>query len=100
MTPRQLRKICQLKPEATSILKAAMEELGLSARAHDKVLRVARTIADLEAFRRDQAPAHRRGGGVSVARPERVDVGLVQQGQMTPPWNLLYAKRATTFHLG
>ena len=49
MTPRQLRKICQLKPEAMSILKAAMEELGLSARAHDKVLRVARTIADLEA---------------------------------------------------
>src|SRR5271157_5175774 len=48
MTPRQLRKLCQLKPEAMSILKAAMEELGLSARAHDKVLRVARTIADLE----------------------------------------------------
>ena len=48
MTPRQLRKICTLKPESMSILKAAMEELGLSARAHDKVLRVARTIADLE----------------------------------------------------
>ncbi len=48
MTPRQLRKLCQFKPDAMSILKAAMEELGLSARAHDKVLRVARTIADLE----------------------------------------------------
>jgi len=48
MTPRQLRKLCQLKAEAMSILKAAMEELGLSARAHDKVLRVSRTIADLE----------------------------------------------------
>src|SRR5271157_5691942 len=45
MTPRQLRKFCKLKPEAMSILKAAMEELGLSARAHDKILRVARTIA-------------------------------------------------------
>ena len=38
--PAQLRKLCVLKPEAMSILKAAMEELGLSARAHDKVLRV------------------------------------------------------------
>ncbi|MFO0952309.1 MAG: YifB family Mg chelatase-like AAA ATPase [Isosphaeraceae bacterium] len=48
MTPRQVRKYCTLRPEAQSILKAAMEELGLSARAHDKVLRVARTMADLE----------------------------------------------------
>ncbi len=48
MTPRQVRKYCSLKPEAASLLKGAMEELGLSARAHDKVLRVARTMADLE----------------------------------------------------
>ena len=48
MTPRQVRKYCSLKPESASLLKGAMEELGLSARAHDKVLRVARTMADLE----------------------------------------------------
>jgi len=48
MTPRQVRKFCVLKPEAAGMLKAAMEELGLSARAHDKVLRVARTVADLD----------------------------------------------------
>ena len=48
MTPRQVRKYCPLKPEAQGLLKAAMEELGLSARAHDKVLRVARTMADLD----------------------------------------------------
>ena len=48
MTPRQVRKFCSLKPESMSLLKAAMEDLGLSARAHDKVLRVARTIADLD----------------------------------------------------
>jgi magnesium chelatase family protein len=41
-------KFCALMPEAMALLKAAMEELGLSARAHDKVLRVARPIADLE----------------------------------------------------
>jgi predicted ATPase with chaperone activity len=41
-------KACQLKPGAMSIRKTAMEELGPSARAHDKVLRVARTIAYVE----------------------------------------------------
>ncbi|MFO0960300.1 MAG: YifB family Mg chelatase-like AAA ATPase [Isosphaeraceae bacterium] len=48
MTPRQIRKFCVLKPESMSLLKGAMEELGLSARAHDKILRVARTLADLD----------------------------------------------------
>ncbi|MDG3004542.1 YifB family Mg chelatase-like AAA ATPase [Paludisphaera mucosa] len=57
MTPRQLRKHCKLKPEAMGILKAAMEEMGLSARAHDKILRVSRTIADLESSA-DIQPQH------------------------------------------
>jgi magnesium chelatase family protein len=57
MTPRQVRKHCALRPEAAAILKAAMEDLGLSARAHDKVLRVARTIADLEG-QEDIRPQH------------------------------------------
>jgi magnesium chelatase family protein len=39
ITPRQMRKFCPLKPESMSLRKAAMEDLGLSARAHDKVLR-------------------------------------------------------------
>jgi predicted ATPase with chaperone activity len=41
MTPRQVRKFCPLKPESMALLKAAMEDLGLCVRAHDKVLRVA-----------------------------------------------------------
>jgi magnesium chelatase family protein len=57
MTPRQVRKLYALKPEAMAILKAAREDLGLSARAHDKVLRVARTIADLEGHE-DIRPQH------------------------------------------
>src|SRR5579872_846512 len=48
MTPRQIRRHCRLDPAAESLLKSAMEEMGLSARAHDKILRVARTIADLD----------------------------------------------------
>jgi len=48
MSSRQLRKYCALDAEGKGLLKTAMEELGLSARAHDRILRVARTIADLE----------------------------------------------------
>ncbi len=49
MSTRQIRKFCQLDEQAEGLLKAAMEEMDLSARAHDRILRVARTIADLEA---------------------------------------------------
>jgi magnesium chelatase family protein len=48
MTHRQVRQFCKLDAAGEGLLKQAMQELGLSARAHDKVLRVARTIADLE----------------------------------------------------
>jgi magnesium chelatase family protein len=47
MTHRQTRQFCRLDTEGQDLLKASMLELGLSARAHDKVLRTARTIADL-----------------------------------------------------
>lgn len=49
MTSSQIRKFCQLTNEQISMLTSAMEELGLSARAWDRILKVARTIADLEA---------------------------------------------------
>ena len=46
-TPKQLRKYAPLDTDGERLLRQAVSELGLSARAHDKVLRVARTIADL-----------------------------------------------------
>ncbi len=49
LTARHLRRYCKLVPDAEHLLRAAMEEMGLSARAHDRILRVARTIADLDA---------------------------------------------------
>jgi len=47
MRPRQLRRSCKLDSSGEALLRQAMTELGLSARAHDKILRVARTIADI-----------------------------------------------------
>ena len=49
MNSRKLRKFCVLDSECQGLMQTAMESLGLSARAHDRILRVARTIADLEA---------------------------------------------------
>ncbi len=48
MNSRQLRRFCILDPDSRSLLQTAMDELGLSARAHDRILRVARTLADLD----------------------------------------------------
>lgn len=47
LTGAMLRKHCRLDGSGEAVLRQAMSELGLSARAHDKILRVARTIADL-----------------------------------------------------
>ena len=47
MSPKLLRDFCQLDLNALNLLKTAMKKLGLSARAYDRILKVARTIADL-----------------------------------------------------
>ncbi|MBM3255546.1 MAG: magnesium chelatase, partial [Candidatus Omnitrophica bacterium] len=47
MNKKLIKKYCDLDSEAGELLKMAMTELGLSARAYDKILRVARTITDL-----------------------------------------------------
>lgn len=48
MSSRQIRKYCKLDRESESLLKNAMEKLSLSARAYDRILKVSRTLADLE----------------------------------------------------
>ncbi len=48
MKSRDLRKYCKIDESSETMLRHAIQEFGLSARAHDKILRVARTIADIE----------------------------------------------------
>ena len=57
MTPAQIRKHCTLDAAGESLLERAMQKQGLSARAHDRILKVARTIADLDGCE-SIGPAH------------------------------------------
>jgi magnesium chelatase family protein len=57
MPPRLLKQHCQLSPDCQRLLETAMDRLGLSARAYHRILKLARTIADL-AGEEQMAPAH------------------------------------------
>jgi magnesium chelatase family protein len=50
MSSSQVRAFCELSADCERLLERAMTQQGLSARAHDRILKVARTIADLEAL--------------------------------------------------
>jgi magnesium chelatase family protein len=57
MGPREIREFCRVGPEGEKLLEAAVAKLGFSARAFDRSLKVARTIADL-AGEKEISPAH------------------------------------------
>ena len=48
MTPRHIKKYCEIDDESQELLKQSINELGISARAYHRIIKVARTIADLD----------------------------------------------------
>ena len=48
MGPSELRRFCNLDDECTELMRQAFDAFGLTARSYDRILKVARTIADLE----------------------------------------------------
>ena len=57
MGSKEIKRYCVVKPEGEKLLEVAINKLGLSARAYSRVLKVSRTIADLEGSEEIQ-PAH------------------------------------------
>ena len=49
MGARQIKQFCRVADDVKDLLRAAISQLGLSARAYDRILKLARTIADLDA---------------------------------------------------
>ena len=70
MTPAEVRESCQVEESAQSLLKAAMKQLYLSARAFHRILKLARTIADLE--NADIIKAHHLAEAIQY-RPRRLE---------------------------
>ncbi len=56
MTPKMVRQYCQLDAASDQLLEASMAKMGLSARAYDRILKLARTIADLAGSEQIQQP--------------------------------------------
>ena len=57
MGPAEMRRFCRLSPESEELMKQAFDSMGLTARSYDRILKVARTVADLDGSE-DMKPQH------------------------------------------
>ena len=73
MTTRHLKQNCKLSADSQELIRVAMTELNLSARAYDRILKVSRTIADLDDKSANRADSSR--GEIDI-RPEHVSEAI------------------------
>ena len=69
MTPRDIKQFCQLDKDSARLLEQAVDRLGLSARSHNRILKVARTIADLN--NEDQVSVNHISEAIGFRRLDR-----------------------------
>jgi magnesium chelatase family protein len=74
MRVAEVRKFCKLDEAGDSLVRAAMSQMNLSARAYHRVLKLARTIADLAGERPDPGRARGRGVAIQIEGDARHDV--------------------------
>ena len=76
MPTRLIRKQCALDDTGERTLEMAMRRMSLSARAHDRILKVARTVADLDGSRIGDGEAYCRGDPVPEPRQELLELRI------------------------
>lgn len=74
MSSRHIRAFCELSADCERLLERAMTQQGLSARAHDRILKVARTIADIEENAAIEPQHIAEAIQYRVARPDLLDL--------------------------
>jgi magnesium chelatase family protein len=74
MGPKELKEFCELDEGTKELLKNAMADLNLSARACDRILKLARTIADLAGSEKNPERPHFGSHSIPFPRPAVVDV--------------------------
>ena len=83
MPARVIRKICALDDAGERTLEMAVRRMGLSARAHDRILKVARTVADLDELGTRRRQARRRSRAVPQPGSELLELAVTRVGALT-----------------
>lgn len=87
MPSRLVREHCQLDDAGQNLLKMAMNRLGLSARAYDRILKVSRTIADLDAAHGDSGHGDTEHGSANSVTAAHISEAIQYRSLDRSWWN-------------